>query len=120
MRLTFTFKVLIFFVFLFSTANKLFASHAMGVDIYYECVGPNTYNFTLDFYRDCDGITPSTTMTLNFSSPSGCGTAFSQTLSLVNAGGTEVSQVCPSDLPNTNCNVVAHYLVQKYGPILAL
>ncbi|MBW8051105.1 MAG: hypothetical protein FVQ77_12350, partial [Cytophagales bacterium] len=105
MRLTFTFKVLIFFVFLFSTAHKLFASHAMGVDIYYECTGPNTYTFTLDFYRDCDGITPSTSQTLNFSSPSGCGTAFSQTLTLVNVGGTEVSQVCPADLPNTNCNV---------------
>jgi len=45
-----------------------------------------------------------TSVSLSFTSPSGCGANFSATLSLVNTGGTEVSQVCPTDLPNTNCN----------------
>ena len=59
----------------------------------------------MDVYRDCFGISLSSTQTLSFTSPSGCGPNFTASLSLVNAGGTEVSQVCPADIPNTNCNV---------------
>jgi len=87
-----------------SSINTLHATHVMGMDIYYECTGPNTYTFTLDLYRDCSGVTPSGFQTLNFNSPSGCGADFSVALNLVNIGGTEVSQVCPPDLPFTNCN----------------
>ncbi|HIA07392.1 MAG TPA: hypothetical protein EYN71_11980, partial [Flavobacteriales bacterium] len=76
----------------------------MGVDINYICTGPNTYTFTMDVYRDCFGISLSSTQTLSFTSPSGCGPNFTASLSLVNAGGTEVSQVCPADILNTNCN----------------
>ena len=85
--------------------NNTYASHVMGIDVTYECNGPNSYTFTLDLYRDCDGQTPATTTILYFSSPSGCGQPFQETLTLVNTGGTEVSQVCPTQLPQTNCNV---------------
>ena len=44
----------------FFTGKELYATHAMAVDISYECVGPNKYYFCVNFYRDCDGtIAPS-------------------------------------------------------------
>ena len=85
-------------------ANNTFSTHVMGVDVFYECTGPNTYLFTVDLYRDCNGVTPGGVTTLNFTSPSGCGAAFNAALTLTNAGGTEVSQVCISQIPQTNCN----------------
>ncbi|HIO71579.1 MAG TPA: PKD domain-containing protein, partial [Flavobacteriales bacterium] len=89
---------------LISVSNKSMASHVMGADISYVCTGPNTYTFTMDIYRDCSGTSMSTISILSFTSPSGCGANFTASLTLVNTGGTEVSQVCPADLPNTNCN----------------
>ena len=85
-------------------SNESEASHVMGADIYYTCTGPNTYTFTMNLYRDCGGVNLPNVVSLNFTSPSNCGANFSSSLSLVNSGGTEVSQVCPNDLPNTNCN----------------
>ena len=86
------------------SSNESEASHVMGADIYYICTGPNTYTFTMNLYRDCGGVNLPSTVSLSFTSPSNCGANFSASLSLVNSGGTEVSQVCPNDLPNTNCN----------------
>ncbi|MFB6306031.1 MAG: hypothetical protein ABEH43_03430, partial [Flavobacteriales bacterium] len=82
--------------------SKVQASHAMGADITYECLGNDQYVFTLVLYRDCDGITPSSTQTLDFESSS-CGTSFSQSLSFV-GDTTEVSQLCESEINNSTCN----------------
>ncbi|MFM9052321.1 MAG: hypothetical protein ACKOKF_08395, partial [Bacteroidota bacterium] len=32
------------------------ATHLMGADLTYECLGGNTYRVTLSLYRDCIGI----------------------------------------------------------------
>jgi gliding motility-associated-like protein len=32
------------------------ATHAMGGELTYECVGPNLYRVQLNFYRDCNGV----------------------------------------------------------------
>ncbi len=32
------------------------ATHAMGGELTYECVGPNLYRVRLEFYRDCNGV----------------------------------------------------------------
>ena len=46
--------------FLIFFAEKINATHAVGMDISYECIsqGTNsdTYKVTLKFYRDCEGI----------------------------------------------------------------
>ncbi|MFI5151637.1 MAG: hypothetical protein ACHQRM_18070, partial [Bacteroidia bacterium] len=44
------------------------ATHIMGVDLTYECVSPGQYRLHLQVYRDCHGILPGNTMTVNFSS----------------------------------------------------
>ena len=36
-------------------AFKSNASHVMGGEITYQCIGGNTYIFELTFYRDCNG-----------------------------------------------------------------
>jgi hypothetical protein len=41
------------------------ASHAMGADISYTCLGNNQYYVTYTFYRDCSGIPAPLTMDLN-------------------------------------------------------
>ncbi|MEY4926619.1 MAG: hypothetical protein RI894_1055, partial [Bacteroidota bacterium] len=50
-------------------SNRVAATHGVGADLHYVCLGGNTYQFELSFYRDCAGIQPSTP-TLNVS---GCG-----------------------------------------------
>jgi PKD repeat protein len=46
-------------VFLLAFASKAWATHIVGGEIYYECLGNNTYNVTLKVYRDCfNGVAP--------------------------------------------------------------
>ena len=78
------------------------ATHIMGADITYRCLGNQMYEFKLVLYRDCAGAGLGSTATLSFSSSS-CGQSFSATLPQVGTA-VEVSQVCPSYLSNTTCN----------------
>ena len=84
------------------SANKAYASHAMAVDITYECVGPNTYVFCVNFYRDCQGIEPPPSVNLNFFSQS-CNQNFTVNIDSTMTG-LEVSQLCPDTLPYSTCN----------------
>jgi hypothetical protein len=38
------------------------ATHAMGADLSWECIGPNQYRITLKLYRDCNGVNMSNTV----------------------------------------------------------
>jgi len=78
------------------------ASHSMGADISYVCTGPNTYDFTFSFYRDCNGISAPASVNLSINSPSGCGT--SQTVNLTQQSSVEASPLCPSQIVNSTCN----------------
>lgn len=66
----------------FSLFSRLYASHVMGADLTYSCIGPNQYRVTLTAYRDCNGITIGGPMTINYSS-SQCGVSSSLTLNQV-------------------------------------
>jgi len=97
-------------------SGKAEASHAMGADITYTCTGPNTYEVTLTFYRDCDGISaPSGPITLNAESAN-CNASTTASLTqdppssycndgVINSNGEcEIPGVCNSQLSNTTCN----------------
>jgi gliding motility-associated-like protein len=86
---------------LFLSQNYIYASHVSGGDISYKCMGNNQYEITLNLFRDCSGITMSTSETVTITSS--CGTK-TVALSLTNPGGTEISQLCPSFLPQSTCN----------------
>jgi gliding motility-associated-like protein len=51
-------------------AGRAEASHALGAEITYECLGGNQYRIRLVFYRDCGGISAPTSPVVNIS---GCG-----------------------------------------------
>jgi gliding motility-associated-like protein len=90
---------------------KSWASHAMGADLTYTCVGPDTYEIRLTFFRDCGGISAPATVNIAFESVS-CGLTTNITLnqdSLVIGSdtyfsGDEVSPLCTDSLPNSECN----------------
>jgi len=50
------------------TAKTAQATHAMGGDITFTCVGPNQYLVTNTFYRDCNGIPAPNSFTINVTS----------------------------------------------------
>ena len=56
-------------------AKDVKATHAMGGDIYYECIGTDLYRIVLNFYRDCSGIAaPTDCSRLDFRmDATGCG-----------------------------------------------
>lgn len=79
------------------------ASHIAGGDWQYVCIGPNTFEVTLNLFRDCDGIGLGTTQSVSFTSP--CGPTQQLVLTLQNGvTGTEVSQLCPTSLANSTCS----------------
>ena len=91
---------LLAFLTLFTTTGT--ASHLTGGDFAWQCTGPNTFLVTLNLFRDCSGINAPANANVNFTST--CGGNFNVTFPLINPGGTQVSQLCPSQLPQSTCN----------------
>ena len=94
-------------------SEKTFASHAVGGDISYTCLGSNIYRYRLSLYRDCSGLTMLTTQTLNISSVD-CGITFNTVLNLLPGYPIEVSPLCPSSLASSTCRGGALPGIQQY------
>lgn len=82
-------------------SNKTQASHAVGIDLTYLCLGGNQYEFTVNFYRDCDGVSAPSSAFISISSAS-CGITTSTSLSRVST--VEVSAICPGQLGSSSCS----------------
>jgi hypothetical protein len=91
------------FLFFLCFQQTVYASHDMGADISYRCLGNNQYEVKLTFYRDCNGIDAPTSVTINVSSQS-CGQALNVTIPQDPGSGQEVSPLCPSQIVNSTCN----------------
>jgi len=89
------------FIFIISS-NLVKASHIAGGDISYTCIGNNQYQITLNLFVDCLGFDPGTSQTITFTST--CGGNVSIQVTNTNPGGTEISQLCPSQINNSTCN----------------
>ncbi|MEP7170332.1 MAG: hypothetical protein ABI855_13255, partial [Bacteroidota bacterium] len=81
--------------------QKTYASHSMGADLTYTCLGGNTYKLRLSFYRDCIGIAAPTNAFVNISSAS-CGQTLGVTCFPIPGTGQEVTPLCPS--AQSTCN----------------
>ena len=90
--------------------KEMKASHAMGADLTYECLGGNQYRITLAFYRDCSGISAPTNVSIRLTST--CGDNVTTTLSRVAGTGAEISPICPTI--NTRCSGGTYTGVQKW------
>ncbi len=77
------------------------ASHAVGADLSFLCLGGNQYQLTLNLYRDCAGVSAPSSANMSISSVT-CGVNTSISLPLQSS--TEVSQLCPSQLNNSSCS----------------
>ena len=98
------FKRLISMLLALIFSSELNATHIRAMDIYYECLGNNTYTFYIKYYRDCGGIPLSTNgMVLNIRSPN-CGITMPSVNMALISGPTDVSQLCPSQMPFNSCN----------------
>lgn len=98
---------------LFLTINFWsYSSHVSGGEVTYECLGGNSYRFTLGLFFDCSGQIPPNTVNIDFQNSCGLqnpGDLWGVQLNRIpnpNTGSlvTEISQVCGSDLQNTECN----------------
>jgi hypothetical protein len=94
-------------------AGRSQANHFSGADISYQCLGGDQYLVTLDLFRDCTGFMM-VPQTLTFTSD--CGSNFSVN-NIPVTPGTEVSQLCSSQLGNSSCNGgalpgIEHYVFQ--------
>lgn len=92
-------------------SNQTQASHAMGADLWYQCIDPatNTYVISLRFYRDCEGVAVPATETVTLASGS-CGQSISLLLTQLPCGSNgnggiacEVSPLCPAYIGQSKC-----------------
>ncbi len=88
-------------VFLVLFSNEAKASHAMGADITYRCLGNNQYEVTMSFYRDCSGIPAPLTMDLQIDNTCGFN-AITIFLNPTPGSPTQISPLCPSALSTCN------------------
>jgi hypothetical protein len=77
------------------------AGHNSGLNISYECLGGDDYLITVYLFRDCSDPTPAPS-DLNVFIYSGCDNLGFISFPLTSS--QEVSQLCPSALPNSTCN----------------
>ncbi len=82
----------------------------MGSDLTYRCLGGNSYEITLSFYRDCAGIDADPTAEIFFQSS--CFPASSFTISQIPGTGQEISPACPNN--TTTCNGGTFTGIQEY------
>ena len=92
----------IFLLFGLFLNQNIRASHIAGGDLSYVCLGNNQYQINLNLFVDCLGFDPGATQTINFTSS--CGGTATGTVNVINPGGTEISQLCPSQINNSTCN----------------
>ena len=93
---------LIWFVMVFSLfANDGYGAHLKGADIEYKCISGSQYEVTLYYYWDCTppglGVATTARANNNFDFTNSCGlTNPNPSFKLINPGGTEITQICPS------------------------
>ncbi|MEI6816764.1 MAG: PKD domain-containing protein [Bacteroidota bacterium] len=98
-KISHLFKHLVLLVVIFVASHQVsFATHAMGADITYKCLGGNTYQITYSFYFDCSSAYPMPqTIPVNYYSTS-CNypnTTFN--ITMVSAlSNIEVTPICPT------------------------
>ena len=85
--------------------SPLFATHAAGMDLSYQCLGNNQYLFYATFYRDCHGISAPSILPIDISSVS-CGyqMTYDAVLSFSTSGTDSISHLaglCPD--VNSEC-----------------
>ncbi|MFM8949797.1 MAG: hypothetical protein ACKOKB_03350, partial [Bacteroidota bacterium] len=85
------------------------ASHLAGGEITYQWLQGNTYQFTLNLYRDCQGIPAPGSASLNYQ---GCGVSGNISLS-ISGSPVLVTPLCPSAVSQSSCNGGTLFSIQR-------
>jgi hypothetical protein len=104
------FLLILSVLFCSAISTKTYASHCMGADLTFKCLGPNKYLITLEAYRDCRGITLQGPMQINYSSAQ-CGVNSTLTLNQVGPA-VDITPVCVQN--SDACNGGSGYGIQRY------
>ncbi len=113
----FSISCIFVFISLFFCSNQVKASHAMGADLTYGCLGSNQYLIILKFFRDCNGITPAGSYSISYSSAQ-CGVSGNITLALVPPippliiNPQDITPLCPGQ--ESACGGNGPYGVQQW------
>ncbi len=99
--------------------TQVSASHSMGADLTYECLGGNTYKLRLSFYRDCIGIAAPTNVYININSVS-CGSSLGVTCYPIPGTGQEITPLCPSATSTCNGGVFTGIQEWVYEGVVTL
>ena len=87
---------------LVSSFNTVYATHVAGADITYENVGVDSFLVTINIFDDC-GSTANVSSIITVDFTNSCGLfSFSELFDQISF--SEVSQLCPSEQPNSTCN----------------
>lgn len=81
-------------------APSAHASHYLGSEISYSCIGGNQYEFRLTAYTDCSAIT--NPLTLNINLNDGCGNTSSLALNLLAGYPMDITPLCSTS--PSSCN----------------
>jgi PKD repeat protein len=95
------------------------ASHAMGADLTYECLGGNTYKIRVSFYRDCIGIPAPNNVFVNIRSVT-CGQNLGITCNPIPGTGQEVTPLCPSAVSSCNGGIFTGIQEWVYEGVITL
>ena len=106
------------FLFLFQWTEDARASHAMGAEIQYTCLGNNQYLVTVFFYRDCFGIAAPAQMDINITSS--CYPSQDVLLDTLSSTPTQISTVCPTELTTCQGGIFTGIEEWKYQGIVTL
>lgn len=108
-----TLKATFAFLLFLCTLSNTFASHIMGSDLTYVCLGNNQYRLRLTLYRDCAGVNLGSTASVSIKAPT-CGINTSLTVNLEAGYPVEVSSVCTGMIGQTTCNGGSLQGVQEF------
>ncbi|MCZ2356165.1 MAG: gliding motility-associated C-terminal domain-containing protein [Bacteroidia bacterium] len=103
--------LLLAFVLMAALNQKIIASHAVGGDITYECLGGNQYRIRVTFYRDCQGVSAPPNVSVVIKSAS-LGVNRSIICNPIPGTGIEIAPTCTSAVSTCNGGTVPG--VQEY------
>ena len=86
--------VLLSILFSFSNLGELRATHYVGGEMSYYCIGGNQYQVTYTFYRDCAGIAAPTNINMNFHCLSNWIHSFNYILIKIPGTGQKITSAC--------------------------
>jgi gliding motility-associated-like protein len=96
------------------TPILVYSSHIAGADITYKCIGQDSFEITVNVFRDCSGI-PYINTSLPITISNTCNSQTSTVnIQRVNSVPIEVSQLCPSALLQSTCNNGVFPGMQQY------